>query len=60
MAIGTTGLGHVGFSVSNLDQWIGFYTLLLQRESVMRRFYLEQYVAKVVGYDEIGMDAAFF
>lgn len=60
MAIGTTGLDHVGFSVSDLDQSIDFYTLLLQHGPVMRRFYPEQYVAKVVGYDEIGMDAAFF
>ena len=60
MAIGTTGLDHVGFSVSDMDQSIAFYTLLLQREPILRRYYPEQYVAGVVGYDEIGMDAAFF
>ena len=60
MAIGMTGLDHVGFSVSDLDRSIGFYRLLLEREPVMRRLYPEQYVAKVVGYDVVDLDAAFF
>ena len=60
MIKGTTGLDHVGFSVSDLDRSIAFYTLLLEREPVMRRRYPEQYVARVVGYDEIDLDAAFF
>ena len=56
----TKVLDHIGFSVSDLDQSITFYSLLLKREPVLRRFYPEQYVARVVGYDKIMMDAAFF
>lgn len=54
------GLDHIGFSVSDLDRSIAFYTLLLGREPVLRRHYPEEYVARVVGYDQIDMDAAFF
>ena len=60
MTSGTTGLDHVGFSVSDMNQSIEFYSLLLQSEPVLRRYYPEHYVAEVVGYAEIGMDAAFF
>ena len=60
MITGTTGLDHVGFSVLDLDRSITFYSLLLEREPIMRRRYPEQYVARVVGYDEIDMDVAFF
>ena len=60
MSINITGLDHVGFSVSNMDTSIDFYKILLQSDPIMRRFYPEQYVATVVGYDKIAMDAAFF
>jgi catechol 2,3-dioxygenase-like lactoylglutathione lyase family enzyme len=55
-----TGLDHVGFTVSNLDRSIEFYQLLLQTEPMLRRRYTEQYVADVVGYHHLDLDAAFF
>jgi|GEM_PF-3709221 len=56
MGTSITGLDHVGFSVSNMDTSIDFYKILLQSDPIMRRFYPEQYVATVVGYDKITMD----
>jgi catechol 2,3-dioxygenase-like lactoylglutathione lyase family enzyme len=41
MTVDTFGLGHVGFSVSNLDKSITFYRLLPQCEPVLRRYYPE-------------------
>tara|TARA_B100000586_G_scaffold173143_1_gene126399 strand:+ start:3253 stop:3726 length:474 start_codon:yes stop_codon:yes gene_type:complete len=53
-------LDHIGFSVNNLDSAIEFYSKLLEAEPTMRRFYEEDYVGQVVGYDKVKMDCAFF
>ena len=51
---------HTMIRVMDMDTSIDFYKILLQSDPIMRRFYPEQYVATVVGYDKIAMDAAFF
>ena len=57
---GKFGLDHVGFTVSNLERAIRFYRMLLQSEPLMKRLYREGYIGKLVGYEDIELDAAFF
>ncbi|HLB04736.1 MAG TPA: VOC family protein [Gaiellaceae bacterium] len=53
-------LHHVGFTVAKMERSIGFYSLLLQAEPVMRRRYGEQFISEVVGYEETLLDCALF
>lgn len=55
-----TGLDHIGFSVSDLHRSIEFYELLLQRPPKMTRVIREKYVADIVGYQDVELNAAFF
>ena len=55
-----TGLDHVGFTVSDLPRAVEFYELLLQRPPMMTRLYREAYIAKIVGYSALELNAAFF
>ncbi len=51
---------HYGITVSDLDRAIEFWRLLLQREPIIRQRYRQQWVANIVGYDEVDIDCAFF
>ena len=54
-------LDHVGFTVSSLERSIPFYTFLLGNEPVFRASWdREAFVARIVGYPEIQMAAAFW
>ena len=55
-----TGLDHVGFSVSDLDRSIDWYTRFLNGPPVLRRLYEVEYIARVVGYPGLRLDAAFW
>ena len=55
-----TGLDHVGFSVSDLDRSIDWYTRFLDEEPLMRRLYEVEYVGRIVGYPDLRLDAAFW
>jgi catechol 2,3-dioxygenase-like lactoylglutathione lyase family enzyme len=55
-----TGLDHVGFSVSDLDRSIDWYTRFLGREPTLRRLYEVEYVGRIVGYPGVRMDTAFW
>ncbi len=49
---------HVGFSVSDLDRSIDWYSFLLQAPPVFRRQYDHEYIGRVVGYPGLRFEAA--
>jgi catechol 2,3-dioxygenase-like lactoylglutathione lyase family enzyme len=53
-----TRLDHVGFSVSDLDHSIEWYTFLLEQPPFARKLLDVEYVSRVVGYPELILDAA--
>jgi catechol 2,3-dioxygenase-like lactoylglutathione lyase family enzyme len=53
-------LDHVGFSVTDLDRSIAFYTLLLGEELILRKVWEVGYIGGIVGYPETTMDVAIF
>jgi catechol 2,3-dioxygenase-like lactoylglutathione lyase family enzyme len=53
-------LHHVGFTVSDLDRSLAFYSRLLRAEPFMRRVYREEFVAEIVGYEPTVLDCAMF
>jgi catechol 2,3-dioxygenase-like lactoylglutathione lyase family enzyme len=55
-----TALDHVGFAVSSLDRSIEFYNLLLGEEPILRKVWDVEYVARILGYPEVELDAAFW
>jgi catechol 2,3-dioxygenase-like lactoylglutathione lyase family enzyme len=55
-----TALDHVGFAVSELDRSIAFYTLLLGEEPILRKVWDVEYVAGILGYPKVTLDAAFW
>ncbi len=56
-----SSVDHIGFTVSNLDRSIPFYTLLLGVEPMMRlKWEGEEYVGRIVGYPDVTIEAAFF
>jgi catechol 2,3-dioxygenase-like lactoylglutathione lyase family enzyme len=55
-----TALDHVGFTVSDLDRSVEFYSFLLEEPPVLRRVWNVEYVGRVVGYPGLKLDAAFW
>jgi catechol 2,3-dioxygenase-like lactoylglutathione lyase family enzyme len=55
-----SALDHVGFSVASLDRSIAWYTELLGEPPIGRGRWEHPYVAVVVGYPEVVMEAAFW
>lgn len=52
------GLDHVGFTVSDLERSIGFYSFLLGEEPFLRKVWDVEYVGRVVGYPGVKLDIA--
>jgi glyoxylase I family protein len=51
---------HVGYTVSNLDQSVEFWSFLLEREPTARKTWDVPYLARIQGYDAVKLEAAFF
>jgi catechol 2,3-dioxygenase-like lactoylglutathione lyase family enzyme len=49
---------HVGFTVSDLDRSIEWYTFLLERPPFARKLLDAEYISRVVGYPDLILDAA--
>ncbi len=49
---------HVGFSVSNIEQSVDWYTFLLDEPPTLRGVWEVEYVSRVVGYPGTVLDAA--
>jgi len=55
-----TTVDHVGYTVSDLDQSVAFYSFLLEREPVARKTWDVEYLGRITGYPGISVEAAFF
>jgi catechol 2,3-dioxygenase-like lactoylglutathione lyase family enzyme len=55
-----TGLDHVGFSVSDLDRSISWYTDFFGDPPLLRKVWDVEYVSRIVGYPNCKMDCAFW
>jgi lactoylglutathione lyase len=53
-------LDHVGYAVTDLDRSISFYETLLGVPMLMRKTWHVPYVGKIVGYQDLVLEAAFF
>ena len=51
---------HVGYTVSNLDRSVEFWSFLLDREPTVRKTWDVPYLARIQGYDAVKLEAAFF
>ena len=51
---------HVGFTVSDLDRSVEFYSHLLDREPTVRKTWDVEYLGRVQGYPGVSVEAAFF
>jgi catechol 2,3-dioxygenase-like lactoylglutathione lyase family enzyme len=49
---------HVGFSVSNLDRSVDWYTFLLDEPPTARKLWDPEYVSRVLGYPEVVLEFA--
>jgi catechol 2,3-dioxygenase-like lactoylglutathione lyase family enzyme len=55
-----TKLDHVGFSVSDLDRSISWYTDFFGDPPLLRKVWDVEYVSRIVGYPNCKMDCAFW
>jgi catechol 2,3-dioxygenase-like lactoylglutathione lyase family enzyme len=55
-----TGLDHIGFSVSDLDRSVAWYTDFLGESPMMRKVWEVEYVSRIVGYPNCRMECAFW
>ena len=55
-----TGLDHVGFSVSDLDRSVSWYTEFFGDPPQLRKVWDVEYVSRIVGYPNCKMDCAFW
>lgn len=51
---------HVGYTVSNLDRSVAFWSFLLEREPTAQKTWDVPYLARIQGYDAVKLEAAFF
>ncbi len=57
-AAAVLAVDHVGFTVSDLDRSIDWYSTLLDEPPLLRRVWDESYIGDVVGYPGCRMDCA--
>ena len=55
-----TTVEHVGYAVSDLDRSVEFWSFLLEREPKARKTWEAPYLARVQGYEDLKVEAAFF
>ena len=55
-----TGLDHVGFAVSDLDQSVEWYSMFLGEPPMLRKTWDVEYVGRIVGYPGVKMECAFW
>jgi catechol 2,3-dioxygenase-like lactoylglutathione lyase family enzyme len=55
-----TGLDHVGFSVSDMDRSVRWYTEFLGDPPQLRKVWDVEYVSRIVGYPNCKMDCSFW
>ena len=55
-----TALDHVGFSVSDLDRSVEWYSFLLDEKPILRKTWDVEYVGRIVGYPGVKMECAFW
>jgi catechol 2,3-dioxygenase-like lactoylglutathione lyase family enzyme len=55
-----TGLDHVGFSVSDMDVSVAWYTEFLGEDPSVRKTWEVEYVSRIVGYPDCKMECAFW
>jgi catechol 2,3-dioxygenase-like lactoylglutathione lyase family enzyme len=55
-----TGLDHVGFAVSDLDQSVEWYSMFLGEPPILRKTWDVEYVSRIVGYPGVKMEGAFW
>jgi catechol 2,3-dioxygenase-like lactoylglutathione lyase family enzyme len=55
-----TGLDHVGFAVSSLDQSVEWYSMFLGEPPILRKTWDVEYVGRIVGYPGVKMEGAFW
>lgn len=53
-------LDHVGFTVSNVDRSVPWYTALLGQRPVLRKRWDQEYVARILGYERVVLVCAFW
>jgi catechol 2,3-dioxygenase-like lactoylglutathione lyase family enzyme len=51
---------YVGYTVSDLDRSVEFWSFLLEREPTARKTWDVPYLARIQGYDAVNLEAAFF
>jgi len=54
------GLDHVGFSVTDLDRSVEWYTTFFDAPPSLRKVWDVEYVGRILGYPNVKMDVAFF
>ena len=53
-------VAHVGFTVSDLDRSVAFYSALLGQGPHFRRRYDEPYISEIIGYPGCSLEIALF
>lgn len=51
---------HVGYTVSDLDRSVAFWSRLLERDAKARKTWDVPYLGRIQGYDGVKVEAAFF
>jgi catechol 2,3-dioxygenase-like lactoylglutathione lyase family enzyme len=55
-----TVVDHIGYTVSDLDRSVEFYSFLLAREPTARKTWDVEYIGRIQGYPGMSVEAAFF
>lgn len=60
MSEALTKVDHVGYTVSDLDRAVDFWSFLLEREPIARKTWDVPYLGRIQGYEGLSVEAAFF